>query len=31
MDQKQIDALRRLPVPDQQLLINGNWRAATSG
>ena len=31
MDQKQIDALRRLPVPDQQLLINGNWRAAASG
>ena len=31
MKQKQIDALRHLPIPDQGLLIDGQWAAAASG
>ena len=31
MKQEQIDALRHLPIPDQGLLIDGQWAAAVSG
>jgi len=31
MKQEQIDALRHLPIPDQGLLIDGQWSAAASG
>ena len=31
MKQEQIDALRHLPIPDQGLLIDGQWTAAASG
>ena len=30
MKQEQIDALRYLPIPDQGLLIDGQWAAAAS-
>ena len=31
MDQNQIDTLRNLPVPNQQLLIDGRWQSAEAG
>ena len=31
MKQEQIDALRHQPIPDQGLLIDGQWTASTSG
>lgn len=31
MQQEHIDALRHRPVPDQQLLIEGQWRQASNG
>ena len=31
MNQEQIDALRQQPVPDQALLIDGQWQPAASG
>lgn len=31
MNQEQIDALRQQPIPDQGLLIDGQWRPAASG